>query len=583
MYLRRLGEGLEAARLWAAGDPRNLDARRLLATLQLRAGQLDGAVETLRDIASGWNEPPGRGYELVAEILTRARLGAGNGAGPAGGAVDAPAGAQGEEEGGRPRESAPPSPASSPAVDVGIDPGPVVAEIPRPEREAGGKQQQEARGAGPAAGGPHSPGTASGATASRAAPPVDPRITVMERVLEALPGGKGAEAPARIAYARVAAAAGDPDRANATIAALREEAPDNDRYAIYQATLLRSLGRIDEGLDVLRTQLARHPGNADLRAVYARLLVGAKRLESARAQFEKLLESAPDRLQERYALALLLLQMDHRDEAERHLRVLVDTAPGSSRGYQDASFYLGQIAEARKEPDEAIRWYRRVQAGQHYVDAQIRIGALYAAEGAVDKAEAHLGAVRRTSRQDDIRLYRAEAEILARAKRYEDALRVYDLALESYPDDADLLYSRAMVAVRADRLDEAEEGFRAVLAREPDNADALNALGYTLADRTDRYQEAYALIKRAYELKPNDHYIIDSLGWVLYRMGRHEEAVRQLRRALQIRPDPEIAAHLGEVLWVLGRREEARAVWDQALRQTPDAPQIKATRARLER
>ena len=111
---------------------------------------------------------------------------------------------------------------------------------------------------------------------------------------------------------------------------------------------------------------------------------------------------------------------------------------------------------------------------------------------------------------------------------------------------------------------------REIISRDPDNAEALNALGYTLADRTDRYEEAYALIKRAFELKPDDHYIVDSMGWILHRLGRHREALEQLRRAMSIRPDPEIAAHLGEVLWVLGEMVEARKVWEAALRETPD-------------
>ena len=121
-----------------------------------------------------------------------------------------------------------------------------------------------------------------------------------------------------------------------------------------------------------------------------------------------------------------------------------------------------------------------------------------------------------------------------------------------------------------DRLDIVERDLRDVLSREPNNADALNALGYTLADRTDRYDEALELIERAYELKPNDHYIVDSMGWIMYRLGRYDEALEHLRRAMELNPDPEIAAHLGEVLWVMGDREEAKRVWNAALEITPD-------------
>jgi Flp pilus assembly protein TadD len=132
------------------------------------------------------------------------------------------------------------------------------------------------------------------------------------------------------------------------------------------------------------------------------------------------------------------------------------------------------------------------------------------------------------------------------------------------------LYARAMLAVRLDLIEQTEADLRDILSREPDNADAMNALGYTLADRTERYEEAYELIKRAVELKPADHYVVDSLGWVLFRLGRHKEAIKYLRQAMALKADPEVAAHLGEVLWVAGDRDGAKSVWNAALETTPD-------------
>ncbi|MCB1743983.1 MAG: tetratricopeptide repeat protein, partial [Gammaproteobacteria bacterium] len=133
-----------------------------------------------------------------------------------------------------------------------------------------------------------------------------------------------------------------------------------------------------------------------------------------------------------------------------------------------------------------------------------------------------------------------------------------------------LLYARAMLAVRGDRMEQVEADLRSILSREPDNADALNALGYTLADKTDRYDEALELVKRAYELRPNDHYIVDSMGWIMYRLGRYRQAIEHLRRAFELQADPEVAAHLGEVLWVSGDRNGAREVWEAALEKQPD-------------
>ena len=147
-------------------------------------------------------------------------------------------------------------------------------------------------------------------------------------------------------------------------------------------------------------------------------------------------------------------------------------------------------------------------------------------------------------------------------------MAVYDAALAEYYD-TELLYTRAMLAEKMDALDILERDLRAIIEEEPENAQALNALGYTLADRTERYQEAHDLIRRALELSPADFYILDSMGWVLYRLGRFEEAISYLRQARELRDDPEVAAHLAEVLWVTGDRDGARDVWESALRTTP--------------
>ena len=149
-------------------------------------------------------------------------------------------------------------------------------------------------------------------------------------------------------------------------------------------------------------------------------------------------------------------------------------------------------------------------------------------------------------------------------------MAVLDDALDTYPEQADLLYARAMAAERIGRLDILERDLRAIIDRDPDHAEALNALGYTLADRTDRYQEALELVERALALDPDQYHIVDSMGWVLYRLGRHEEAAAHLRRSYEGEPDPVVAAHLGEVLWALGLRDEAREIWDSALEEAPD-------------
>ena len=263
---------------------------------------------------------------------------------------------------------------------------------------------------------------------------------------------------------------------------------------------------------------------------------------------------------------MLLLQTNDLEPAEVQFRKL--TADPERRA--TAWFYLGQIAESQDKLDQALSAYRNVDRGDHRLNAQIRASAIMAEQGDMSGARRHLHAQRGSNQSESIRLFRAEAELLGRKDMVDEALKVYDKGIVEFPTDSGLLYARAMMAVRADRIDEVERDLRSILSREPDNADALNALGYTLADRTERYDEAYELIKRAYQLKPDDHYIVDSMGWVLYRLGRLDEAVKHLRRALELKPDPEVAAHLGEVLWVMGDQSGAKDVWQTALEAQPE-------------
>jgi tetratricopeptide (TPR) repeat protein len=400
------------------------------------------------------------------------------------------------------------------------------------------------------------------------------RVEVMEAVVARYPDNLDAKA----ALARVNARSGRIERALAIVEEVRLQDPTEDRHAVFEASLRRSQGKVEEALQVLADQLEKNPESFDLRLVYARFLVDAKRYEAARTEFDALVASEPDRADVRYALGLLLMQTNHYNDAEAHFRRLVELGERRPAAY----FYLGQIAENHDDRASALSAYRKVDRGEHYLNAQIRVAVLYFEGDELARARQHLSAVRRESPQDDIRLFRAEAELVARADLLDEAIRVYDLALAAHPDNSDLLYARAMVAARAERLDVVESDLKAILSREPNNADALNALGYTLADRTDRLDEAHSLVKRAYELRPNDHYIVDSMGWVLYRMGRHEEAAQHLRRALSIKQDSEVAAHLGEVLWALGRKAEAREIWDAALKLTPNDKRLLETINRLE-
>ena len=387
-------------------------------------------------------------------------------------------------------------------------------------------------------------------------------LEVMDKLVASRDNSPGA----LYAFAHVAARLEDLERARELLEDTLELEPDNDNAALSYISILQRLNRQQEAVSWLEQVLAtRVENDFNLRMAYARLLMEVRQYDKALGQFELLIAREPENTDVLYALGLLYLQSNRLEESETLFRKL----SGQEHLTDSANYYLGRIAEEKRNYDEAGAWYQGVYKGEHYFDAQVRLAMLLARGGRVDAARDHLRSIRPQSAQQALILIQAEGDMLIQVEQYEAAIAVYTEALgDRY--DADLLYARAMAAEKIGRMDVLEADLRTILQREPEHAQALNALGYTLADTTERYDEAYDLINKALELRPTDFYILDSMGWVLYRLGRLDEAIEYLRKALSIRQDPEIAAHLGEVLWVRGEREQAKEVWEAALQQTPE-------------
>jgi tetratricopeptide (TPR) repeat protein len=299
---------------------------------------------------------------------------------------------------------------------------------------------------------------------------------------------------------------------------------------------------------------------------HARLLAETKQLDRARDEFERLAEQEPDNADVVYAAGVLALQLKDLDKAEQRLKQVLNLG----QRMLEANYYLGRIYEEKGEPKAALKRYFAVRHGEYYLSAQSRAASLLADQGKLERARAHLHSLRLANQEERVRIYLVESELLRKAGKFDEAFDFLTEKLEKTPDDTTLRYTRALIAEKLDKLDLAENDLRAIIEREPSNAQALNALGYTLADRTDRYQEAMEYIQRALKVEPGDAAIIDSMGWVQYRMGNHAKAVEFLRRAIELIKDPEIAAHLGEVLWDMGNRQGALEVWEESLQQHPE-------------
>jgi tetratricopeptide (TPR) repeat protein len=278
-----------------------------------------------------------------------------------------------------------------------------------------------------------------------------------------------------------------------------------------------------------------------------------------------MLNKAPKEPDVLFALGILSLQLDDTASAREYFTRLNDTGQRKD----DAAFYLGQVEENAGNAEAALSWYLKV-GGDNESDAQVRVARIYAGQGQIERSREVLQRLRDEQADNAAALFLIEAELLKGVGLDQDAMAVYDVALTQFQGNPDLLYARALHAASMDRVDILERDLTAVLEKDPANSEALNALGYTLADRTDRYAEALGYIQRAMEIKPDEPAILDSMGWVQYRLGNLQEALKYLRRAVERTRDGEIAAHLGEVLWAMGERDEAWRVWEGALAEFPD-------------
>ncbi|WP_187671203.1 tetratricopeptide repeat protein [Zestomonas carbonaria] len=346
---------------------------------------------------------------------------------------------------------------------------------------------------------------------------------------------------------------------------------------LLRARLLQGMQRSNEAIDLLKKGIKQHPEERRLRLTYARLLVEQDRLDEAQEEFTTLLQQSPDDDDLRFSLALVCLEAKAWKEAIVYLEELVER-----QSHVDAAhFNLGRAYEELGDKESALIEYNLVGAGNDYLPAQLRQTDLLFKQGRGAEASQRLAKARDNQPDYAIQLYLIEAEALSNHEQYEAAWRTIQQALEQFPDDLNLLYTRSMLAEKRDDLSQLEKDLRFIIEREPDNAMALNALGYTLVDRTTRYSEGKELIEQAYQIDPEDPAILDSLGWAHYRLGNLDEAERLLRQAAERYPDPEVIAHLGEVLWVSGKQSEARKVWADALEKQPDNSILRKTLLRL--
>lgn len=382
---------------------------------------------------------------------------------------------------------------------------------------------------------------------------------------------------ARLAVAQAALAGGDDAIALSEIRRARELRPESEAAVLLEAQVVQRRSN-SEALQILQSYLGRYPGSREVRLNLARALVTEKRFGEARTEFQRLIAAFPDNTEVVFAVALLSLQLNDYALAEANFKRLLDM---DFRDHNLVRLYLGQIAEDQKRLPEALDWYKRVERGEQYLNARIRYAQILSRQGQLNAARDWLQASAVSSNSQRVQLVLAEAQLLRDAGQTKPAFDLVGDALDRLPDNPELLYDYAMLAERIERVDLLESSLRKLISLRPDHAHAYNALGYSLADRNLRLPEARELIEKALKLAPEDAFIVDSMGWVLYRQGALDESLKYLRRAFNARQDPEIAAHLAEVLWKSGERAEAERVLKDASDKNPDNEILSNTAKRL--
>jgi tetratricopeptide (TPR) repeat protein len=379
-------------------------------------------------------------------------------------------------------------------------------------------------------------------------------------------------AEAHWAVAKIAHAAGDDALAMVRVEQSLTLRPDWNRTVALKAELLQKK-EPQKSLTLLSDYLTKNPEARDIRVQYARTLLEQKQYPLARAEFQKLAIGAPDNTELAFAIALISLQMNDLAGAEAQLKSALSLNKKDSSSLQ---FYLGQLYEANKTPEQAIVHYREVNAGEYQFRSQMRIAYLLSKDGKLAEARQQLHQVTPADNDQRVQMTLVEVQLLREVEQFNEAYQVLQNALVKLPNDPDLLYEAGLLADKVGKYEASEKLFRKLIQLQPKRAHAYNALGFSLLERNQRIPEAFALVEKANQIAPDDIAIMDSMGWGYYRSGKLEDGIKWLRRAFEGNPDPEIASHLGEVLWVHGDKEEANKIWKGSLKDNPNNPMLEA-------
>ncbi|MDD5266746.1 MAG: tetratricopeptide repeat protein [Methylococcales bacterium] len=392
------------------------------------------------------------------------------------------------------------------------------------------------------------------------------KIEAVDEALDTLSKQHPDQAEIYFMQALLAAQDKDKNLAQIKIQQALKAKPGWDKALVFQAQIAVFSGDLKKAKALLKDASVKYPGSKKINKMLAQVLIKAEDYEEAMAVYEGMIAADPKDFESQFAVGLVHLQLDQDEQAEDSFKKMLEQPEWQ---YQ-ASFYLGKIEEKKGHIKKALDWFDKVTDGPLVFDASIAAISLLEKDKQFNEANSRLSLLAAKFPKEKLRLVLVQAEFYSQQKQYDKAFNLLSNALDEFPDQKELLYTHALMAERLDKPEIAEEDLQKILAMDPENVEALNALGYTLLNKPSRYADAEKYLQKALALAPNEAVVIDSYGWLQFKLGNTEKARVYLQQAYEKQQENEIAAHLAEVLWALGRKDEAKKLFRNAIKDSPN-------------
>lgn len=361
------------------------------------------------------------------------------------------------------------------------------------------------------------------------------------------------------------------------LASISQIKPDWEMPILFKGQILAQENP-ERALAFFSEFLNKYPKSSEVRLEYAKLLTNGRKFNEAKTEFIKLVNTANSSAEITVAVGLLSIELEDYDLAEKYFLQSLKRNPKD----KDQIFvYLAKIADKKNQSEAAITWLNKINSGPRFIESKLITAEIIAKKESVDKALRFLDELKPNSPDEKLTLIQSKASFLTRANRHQEAFQIMQNEASNFPHSPEFKFDYALLADKLNKYDLMEKLLREAIKIKPDYAVAYNALGYSYADRNINLEDAKKYIEVALSISPNNHYILDSMGWLYYRLGKLDSALSFIQKAYDVQPDPEIAAHLGEILWVQGRKKEANDIWDLSLQSFPDNEILKETFKRL--